>query len=284
MFPGLVSKWEARHEQKYYNRKIEELITPVADKLTPESRQALEEKISAEAKTYGSKTVDSRLLCTGGFAMLPFQSAKQISDYSKNLAPHIDGFRDECAQLGMSGEQTEASLQKELGRQRDALRPGDKKGTNIIDGALDKPEFSPLGPAAKQDLPKWIVGRVVALGAAFSTQTIVDDRFTKPKDAVDQTLAKIVTRIAHPKGYNAGPIENGVFEEDKAKNNAPQGVDPKILDVVRMVTTDAYMTTVAIGVHMATMNTWDKKAPDVIGKIGALQEKLLGNKGAGPAV
>lgn len=280
--PSLVEKWEAKHEQKYFNRKVEELITPIADKITPESREAMEEKIRSEAKTYGARTVDSRLLCTGGFAMLPFQSAKQISDFRKNVKPHLNAFRQEAIGAGLSPEEAEGKLHEAIQQQKDALRPGQKKEAGILDGALEEPKFNPLGPDARSDLPKWIVGRVVALGAAFSVQTVVDDRFKKPKDAVDTTIAKVLTRLAHPKGFEAKPAADGAFAEEAAAKDTPEGVDPKILDVVRMVTTDAYMTTVAIGAHMATMNFWDKKAPDVVSRVQDLQQKL--SHRGGPAV
>lgn len=289
MAPGLVEKWENKHAQKYIARKTEELVTPIADKMDAASKKALEDKIAHDGKIYGKKTVDSRLLCTGGFAMLPFQSAKQISDYKVNVKPHINEFRESCAKMGMDATQTESALAGAIDQQRSALRAGDKKGQHILDGALEEPKFSPLGPAAKQDLPKWIVGRVIALGAAFTTQTIVDDRFAKPKDAVDNTLAKIVTKIAHPKGYQKkDPTKDTAFnsEEAQATPTAPEGVDPKVLDIVRMVTTDAYMTTVAIGAHMMSMNYWDKKAPDMTDKIKNLQQKLsnVGGRAGGPSV
>lgn len=280
--PGFVEKWEAKHAKKYFDRKVEELITPIAEKITPEARKVMEDRIAAEAKTYSAHTVDSRLLSTGGFAMLPFQSAKQISDFRKNVKPHLNEFREAHKAAGFTAEQTEDALKQAIDKQKSTLRPGQKKEAGILDGALEEPKFSPLGPEARSDLPKWIVGRVVALGAAFSVQTIVDDRFKKPKAAVDNTLAKIVTRIAHPKGYQAKPAADGAFAEEAAATETPEGVDPKILDVVRMVTTDAYMTTVAIGAHMASMNFWDKKAPDVLSGIKGLQEKFS-NRG-GPAV
>lgn len=283
--PGFIEKWENKHAQKYIARKTEELIKPIEGKMDAASKAALEEKIAHDGQIYGKKTVDSRLLSTGGFAMLPFQSAKQISDYKVNVKPHINEFRESCAKQGMDSAQIESALEGAIGQQRDALRPGDKKGQHILDGALEEPKFSPLGPAAKQDLPKWVVGRVIALGAAFTTQSIVDDRFAKPKDAVDNTLAKIVTRIVHPKGYaKASDVKNTAFEGHEATPTAPEGVDPKVLDIVRMVTTDAYMTTVAIGAHMTSMNYWDKKAPDFASKVKSLQDKMGGRNNSGPAV
>lgn len=289
MLPGMVEKWENKHAQKYIARKTEELVTPLDGKMDAASKAALEEKIAKDGAIYGKKTVDSRLLSTGGFAMLPFQSAKQISDYKVNVKPHINEFRESCAQMGMDTQQTETALQGAIDQQRSALRSGDKKGQHILDGALEEPKFSPLGPAAKQDLPKWIVGRVIALGAAFTTQTIVDDRFAKPKDAVDNTLAKIVTKIVHPKGFQKkDPTKDTAFNEQEAQatTTTPEGVDPKVLDIVRMVTTDAYMTTVAIGAHMTSMNYWDKKAPDMADKFKSLQQKLsgIGGRAGGPSV
>lgn len=287
LMPGLVEKWEQKHAKKYFDRKTQELIAPVADKLDAESKAALEEKIAKDAAIYGKKTVDSRLLCTGGFAMLPFQSAMQVKDYNVNVKPHINEFRESAAKMGMTTTQAETALQSAIDQQRQALRPGDKKGQNILNGALEEPKFSPLGSDAKADLPKWIVGRVIALGAAFSTQTIVDDRFTKPKDAVDHTLSKIVTRIMHPKGYHKkSDLKDTAFEGQEAQTDVPEGVDPKVLDIVRMVTTDAYMTTVAIGAHMLSMNYWDKKAPDMAEKFKSLQQKLsgIGGRASGPSV
>jgi hypothetical protein len=274
LLPEFVAKWEARHEKKFFDRKVEEQITPIADQLTPEARKVMEDKIRADAKVYGSRTVDSRLLATGGFAMLPFQSAMQIRDYGKNVRPHLDAFRDAATQSGLSGEQAEEALKSAIASQKSLLRDGQKKEHGILDKALDEPKFSPLGPDARSDLPKWIVGRVVALGAAFTTQTIVDDRFKKPKDLVDITLARIVSRISNPTGKTKEnkDIKNDAFAEEKAHSEVPEGVDPKVLDVVRMITTDAYMTTVAIGTHMATMNLWDKKAPDFVDRIKGIKE------------
>ncbi|MCH2547904.1 MAG: hypothetical protein MK052_09900 [Alphaproteobacteria bacterium] len=282
LMPDVLEKWENHYADKYMARKVKKTIDPIADKIDDESRQAIEKQLEKEAKEYGKKTVDSRLLSTGGFAMLPFQSAKQIHDYGTNIAPHVEGFRQECTQLGMDATQTESALQSAIDQQRSQLQIGDKKGANILNGALEKPEFSPLGPAAKDDLPKWIVGRCIALGAAFTSQSIVDDRFQSPKDAVDNMLAKVVTRIAHPTGYNQKPAENAAFAEEQANNTATPGVDPKIHDIVRMVTTDAYMTSVAIATHMGSMSLWDKKAPAVTQGYKNLAAKL--GKPSGPEV
>lgn len=231
LLPELVSKWEARHEKKFFDRKVAEQITPIADKLTPESRKAMEDKIREDAKTYGARTVDSRLLATGGFAMLPFQSAMQIRDYGKNVRPHLDAFRAEAGKAGLSGDQVEDALRGAIANQKSVLRDGQKKEHGILDKALDEPKFSPLGPDARSDLPKWIVGRVVALGAAFTVQTVVDDRFKKPKELVDVTLARIISRIANPTGKakekdaKEGDIKNDAFAQEKANSDVPEGVD-----------------------------------------------------------
>ena len=277
-FPGFVEKWEDKHARKYIARKTEELVTPVADKLDAASKAVLEEKIAKDAKIYGEKTVNSRLLSTGGFAMLPFQSEKQIRDYNKNVKPHISDFREKSAAAGFTPEQTEQALREEIQKQRSTVRDGDKKSAKILDGALKEPKKSLLGPDARDDLPKWIIGRVIALGAAFTTQSIVDDRFAKPKDALDNTIAKIVTKVMNPgKSGKEADLNGTVFEGLEAPSTTPEGVDPKVLDIVRMITTDAYMTTVAIGAHMASMNYWDKKAPDMVDKFKALQSRLSGS-------
>lgn len=275
MLPKLTEKWEAKYAQKYYDRKFEEIVAPVAGELDEASKTALEEKIKADAKVYGEKTVDSRLLITGGFAMLPFQSAMQVRDYKKNMKPALNGFRDAAKEAGYNPEETQSMLVAEVDRQKAAVRSGDKKSENILDGALEQPEFSPLGPAARKDLPKWGVGRVLAVGSAFFIQTIIDDRFAKPKDALDTMLAKIITRVVHPKGYDKPEnFNNQAFAENKAASDVPEGVDPKVLDVVRMVTTDAYMTTVAIAVQKGSMDTWDKKRPDVVDRFKDLRQRL----------
>lgn len=271
-FPDLISKWEAKHEEKYFERKVKEQITPVADKLNTGSRQALEGKIREQAKAYAKDTVNSRLLVTGGFAMLPFQSAMEVSQFGENIAPKISEFREACTAKGMSEEATQEALEAAIYTQKQALGPRDKTGKTALDNALDEPKFSPLGSDARKGLPKWIIGRTAAIGAAFVVQTIVDDRFKKPKDAVDQTLAKIVTRIIHPKGYNKAPNENSSFANeisdlDKAKSDIPKDIDPKVLNVVKMVTTDAYMTTVAIMTQMASNNAWDEKISPAIDRL-----------------
>lgn len=274
-FPKLTEKWEDHYARKYYDRKFEELVAPIASELNEESKAALEEKIKEDAKAYGEKTVSSRLLITGGFAMLPFQSAMQVDHYKKNMKPALGRFTEAAQEAGYKPDEIQSMLVAEVDKQKAAVRVGDKKSENILDGALEEPKFSPLGPAARKDLPKWGVGRVLAVGSAFFVQTIVDDRFAKPKDALDNMLAKILTRVVHPKGYNKPEnFDNKAFAENKAASAVPEGVDPKVLDVVRMVTTDAYMTTVAIAVQKGSMDVWDKKRPDVVKRISDLQQRL----------
>jgi hypothetical protein len=187
----------------------------------------------------------------------------------------LNNFREAAKEAGYNPEETQSRLVAEVERQKAAVRTGDKKSENILDGALEEPKFSPLGPAARKDLPKWGVGRVLAVGSAFFIQTIVDDRFAKPKDTLDTMLAKIITRVVHPKGYDKPEnFNNQAFAESKAASGVPEGVDPKVLDVVRMVTTDAYMTTVAIAVQKGSMDTWDKKRPDVVDRFKDLRQRL----------
>lgn len=274
--PGLCEKWEARYAQKYYDRKFEEIVAPVADELNDASKAALEEKIKSDAKVYAEKTVSSRLLISGGFAMLPFQSAMEVSHHRENIDPTLNTFKDAATKAGYSTEETEGLLKQQIEQQK-AQANGNKKSIEILDGAEKPPKFSPLGPSARKGLPKWGTGRILAIGSAFLVQGFVDDRFAKPKDAIDTMLAKIITKIVHPKGYEKDEsFDNAAFAEHKAPKTTPEGVDPKVLDIVRMVTTDAYMTSVAIFVQSKSNNFWDKHFGEK-GPLETLRDKFAGS-------
>lgn len=265
LFPKLSERMEARYAQKYYDRKFEEFIAPVKDELDEKSRTMLEEKIKADAEVYGEKTWSSRLLITGGFAMLPFQSAMEVQQHKKNVGEVLDQFRDQAKANGFNELEAEDLLNSAVATQKSDViaentlkEKKDRKPTKVFEDINEPPEFSPFGKDARKGLTKWGTGRVLAVGSAFLVQSFVDDRFAKPKDAIDTMLAKIFTKIVHPKGYNKGDFENKAFAEAKAPSTAPEGVDPKVLDVVRMVTTDAYMTTVAVLVQKNSNKLWDK--------------------------
>lgn len=269
--PKLVDKWAASYEKKYIARKEAELITPYGDKLDENAQNAIRDKIAKDAKEYGHKTVEGRLLASGGFMMLPFQSAAEVNDYSKNIKGIVEPY---AAAHGHD------ALKAEIGQQMThALQNKDKKAVELLENALVKPKFSPLGPEATKGLPKWISGRVIALGSAFTVQKFVDDALGKQKDTMDTAIARIITKITHggkdktkdPKG------ENDAFAQDEAKAAAiatPEGVDPKILSTVRMITTDAYMTTVAIAAQKLSVDAWDNKLPKARQQLSALRDKF----------
>jgi hypothetical protein len=279
--PGLVAKWEAKHARKFYDRKVEEQITPVADQLTAETREILEAKIRGDSIAYGEKTVNARLLSVGGFAMLPFQSAKEIADYGKNVGTRIDQFRDEYNEYTQTTPgnhlPVEDEIRTQLDAQRQHVRPGGK-ADKLLQNATEKPKFSPLGPDARQDLPKWAVARCAALGAAFSVQTIVDDRFKKPKDAVDHVIAKVVTRIVNPgSSKESGPRNQALNEEAQGKGQ-DASIDPKILNVVRMITTDAYMTSIGLLTMHVTKKSWEKQEQRIEHRYGKSPMEVLRDK------
>lgn len=277
--PGLVNKWAGSYEKKYIARKEAELITPYGDKMDEAAKDVIREKIREDAKEYGHKTVEGRLLASGGFLMLPFQSAAQINDYSKNVSGIVGEYEQQHGKT---------ALLEELDAQRAAARAGkDGKTLGMLDTAheivsegKEKPKFNPLGPAAAKDLPKWATGRVVALGTAFTVQKFVDDRFGKQKDAVDHTIAKIITKAVRGRKGGEAPAEPGqenAFAQDAAKSANPD-IDPKILNTVRMVTTDAYMTTVAIAAQKFSVDAWDNKLPGMRRQLAALTQKFSGGK------
>lgn len=276
--PGFVDKWAASYEKKFIARKEAELITPFESSLNEEAKAAIREKIAKEAKDYGHKTVEGRLLATGGFMMLPFQSAAEVSDYATNIKGIVEPYRDAH---GID------ALKDEIGKQMDsAIKAKDTKTQDVLKNALDKPKFNPLGPAASKGLPKWITGRVVALGTAFTVQKFVDDRMGKQKDALDNTLARILTRATGGAKKHAAPQaaeggENPFAEEAAISAESKEGIDPKILNTVRMVTTDAYMTTVAILAQKFMVNAWDDKLPKAKQGIASLREKFSGGNERG---
>ena len=277
LFPNLIEKWEARYAKKYYDRQVEKIVTPIADELDAASKAAIEEKISADAKVYGEKTVNSRLLTSGGFAVLPLQSAMEVYQQGKNINPPLDRFRSAAAEANYTEQQTQEALEAQISQQKANVPEKNKEAQKILDNALEEPKFSPLGPDARKGMPKWGTGRVLAIGSAFLVQGIVDDRFAKQKDALDTMLAKVVTRIMHPKGYKNDQFNNKAFGEDKTTSAVPEGVDPKVWSVLPMVTTDAYMTTVALLVQNKSNNVWDKSFAEKGGPINALKDKFFGN-------
>lgn len=272
--PGFVDKWAASYEKKYTARKEAELITPFETTLNEEAKAAIREKIAKEAKAYGHKTVEGRLLATGGFAMLPFQSAAEVSDYATNIKGIVEPYKQAH---GLD------ALKQEIGQQMDAaIHAKDSKTQDVLKNALNKPKFNPLGPSASKGLPKWITGRVVALGSAFTVQKFVDDRFGKQKDALDNTLARIITRASggvkkHGDSKGAKGADNAFAQEAAISAESKEGIDPKILNTVRMITTDAYMTTVAIAAQKFMVNAWDDKLPKAKQGIAALRERFSGN-------
>lgn len=279
LFPKLTDKWAASYEKKFIAKKEAELITPFEETMNEEAKAAIREKIQKDAKEYGHKTVEGRLLASGGFAMLPFQSAAEINDYSKNIKGIVEPYAN---QHGMS------ALKEELAQQMEAAIAGkDNKTQDILANALNKPKFSPLGPSASKGLPKWVSGRVVALGTAFTVQKFVDDSLGKQKDAMDATVARIITKITGGVKSSAPKTADGTenaFDAAEAKASAieaPEGVDPKILGTVRMITTDAYMTAVAIGAQKFMVGAWDNKLPKAKQQFAAMREKLMTNNQRG---
>lgn len=242
VMPGVYDKMVGHYEKKFIKRQEEKLLEPIKDTLNPEAEAQLREKIRTDAHELAEKTTETRLLVTGGFAMAPFQSAKEIFDYDQNR-------RKKAAEEGRD--------EAELG---------------------EKPKFSPLGKEAADNLPKWMFGRVAAISAAFGVQNIVDGRFGKKKEAVDTTIAKVLTKAIHRGGYQPQlAAEGNVFgDEAVAQGEQHDGVDPKILKNVRMATSDAYMTAVAITAHNSWNKGWDKAARQPDNKIGQLLTKLSG--------
>lgn len=249
--PKLYDKMVGHYEKKFIKRQEAKLLTPVQDKLSEEAVATLREHIKVEARELAEKTLDTRLLSVGGFAMAPLQSAKEVMDYDKNRRKSAE----------------------EQGIDPDSLG--------------EKPKFNPLGPEASSNMPKWIVGRVVALGAAFAAQNVVDGKFGKQKDAVDHALAKIITRIVRPKGQQAPALAEGASaleQEAAAKQQSEAGIDQKILKNVRIVTSDAYMTAVAISTHNFSNKQWSSVVPKISDKLGGgkigidkLREHFSGN-------
>lgn len=244
--PGIYDKMVGHYEKKFVARKEAELLEPVADKLDDEAKAAIKESIREEAHQLAEKTAETRLLVSGGFAMIPFQAAKERFDLDKNR-------RAKAEEAGVSPE--------ELG---------------------DPPKFSLLSEEIRDNIPKWTVGRFVALGAAFSAQNVVDGKFGKHKEAMDTVLAKIIGKLPGVGGNKA--IGNDAFAQDAAERTK-DGVNPKVLETVRMATSDAYMSAVAIATHDFSNKRWAAAVKDEDSKLGDLLRKVtkVADKG-GPQV
>ena len=243
--PKLYDKMVGHYEKKFIKRQEAKLLDPIADKLDDAAKATLKEHIQKEAHHLAEKTLDTRLLSVGGFAMAPLQSAMEVKDF--------DSARRSFA------------IEKDL-------------DPDAVVG--EKPKFNPLGPEAGKNMPKWMIGRTVALGAAYGAQNIVDGKFGKQKDAMDNAIAKIITRVVK----RGKPIEadgSALGDEAAAAQAADKGIDPKILKNVRVVTSDAYMTAVAIATSNFSNKHWATatgKLGDAAGKLGidGIREKLMG--------
>lgn len=259
--PGIFEKMVSHYEKGYLKRQEAKILEPLGDKVSEEAKNAIREELKKEARAFGEKTAETRLLVTGGFAMAPFQSAKELRDYDQNKRKALTEAGGDVSALG------------------------------------ERPKFSPLGKEASKNLPKWMVGRTLAIGAAFSVQRVVDNRFSKQKEAVDFALAKILTKVtggakkhsgeepAESKGKEADGKATEAFKDDtaKAKSGDPRmkGINPKILKNVRMATSDAYMTAVAITTANFFNKKWDAASPDIGSKVGELRERFAQGFGRG---
>lgn len=220
VMPGMYDKMAGHYEKKYLDKASKRNGVEIpADPDAPLSDE--QRKLINEAKAYGDKTAESRLLCTGGFAMLPFSSAYDVY-YKKG------------------GQITDA------------------------DGTIRKPRIKEviLGKDNASNMPKWIAGRTIGLGAAFYVQRIVDDRFGKHKEAVDFTVARILTRIMGKQQASKAGAGDAFGEAQSqglsADETIPKDINPRILKNVRMVTSDFYMTSVALASMAVSNFLWDK--------------------------
>lgn len=283
-FGSQIEKWENRIATKFVEKSIKRELGESYDKLSAEDKATVDARYQKRGETYAKKKVEGYLLSFGGFAVLPGQSALENLHYGQNILKPIDRFREDAKahidaqtkngkSIGDMAEEwlgnrstttkedlAEALLDKQIHEQMD--KTTSKSDRELLKNAKVPPKYNLTGDATKQGLPRWIFGRVTALVAAYTTQSVVESIAGDKKDKVDMVLAKIFTKIMHPQGYSQSPEAKQLFNDLGIEGEAPEGVDPKVLKTVRMFTTDGYMTTAALLTHNVMnegVKNWEKK-------------------------
>lgn len=323
LFPGLTEKWAKHYENKYIQKKEAHYIKhfEAALKDQPEAKAAMLNKIHDDAKVYGRKTVEGRLLITGGFIVLPFQAAFFLYTLKENVFAKTRAY---------SAKHGPDALKTELDRQEQEAKDGDPKyrstHLNVINkvkedeaykqehGEYQEPKFSPLAAVGdKKEIGIWVTGRILAIGAAFSSQKFMDDKLKKHKNKLDIFLARIVTRMFHGKNYSYSASQKNnplLGKESEAKDDSqhsditienilntpqsieavmgevkinkfahrpdlPDDVDPSYYDKVSIATTETVMTTVATSVISKTVKNGDATADRIKEKFETGRDKIL---------